>query len=348
MADDGKPDPLNEQAKPPRRWAAQAIVVVAVIAGGIIFGAKIWQPVKRVEQRVAAPIREAVKRRSPVEDLPDLVDTVCPAVVGLHWAGQKGVPQLAILISQDGDAATTATLPRTAAIEGWLNDGQRLKVTVSAADTVTGITLLKIDGGDLPVATLGDADLPRIGSWGFALTSPAGTGCAVASGLVASDFVTDAASGDYYVRITAGGDPLPLGTPFLAADGRILGLARGTAGHVVPIDLVTTVVSYLSRGMQPPAARFGLIAEDLSPTLADRLGADRARGAVLVMVAPKSPAAKAGLQVGDVVLSAGQSAISSASELNRMFGGDKPIDLVITRGPEQTTLTVTLTPPPEA
>lgn len=341
---DGQPDPLNEKAKPPRKWAVQAVAVAVVITAGIISGAKIWQPVKRVEQKVAAPIREAVKRRAPIEELPDMVSDACPAVVALHWDGQKGASPQAVLIAAEGTAVTTATLPKSGAIEGWLNDGQRLKASVTASDSVTGVSLLKLDGADLPTVALGNADLPRIGSWGFALASPKGLGCAVQSGLVASDFVTEGASGDYYLRVQAGNAPAPAGTPFFSVDGRIMALGRGD-DRFVPIDLVTTVVSYLSRGMQPPAERFGLIAEDLSPDLADRLGADRGRGAVIVMVAPKSAAAKAGVQVGDVVLSAGQSPISSASELNRVMGGDKPLDLVITRGTQQATLTVTLSPP---
>jgi S1-C subfamily serine protease len=95
------------------------------------------------------------------------------------------------------------------------------------------------------------------------------------------------------------------------------------------------------RSGAPPAAPFGIVAEDLGPVLAKRLGADRQRGAVVVMVRPGSPADTAGLRAGDVVLTAGQSPISGASELGRALDPDAPsIDLEIVRRGERQQLTL--------
>lgn len=348
MIEDGRPDRLNARARPIRARAGQAAAVVALIAVGIVFGARLWQPVKRVEQRVAVPIGKAVKRLSPLEDLPDLVAAACPAVVSLHVAGTFGPAPQGVILTADGYAVTTAALAPDAAIEAWLNDGQRLRGKVSASDPLSGLTLVKLEGGDLPPLALGDADLPRVGGWGFTLVSPAGRGCAVAPGVVASDFATDDAAGDYYVRVHTGGAIVPAGTPFLSADGRVAALARpaGSAGSdlFAPIDLVTTVVSALMRDARPASNPFGILAEDLSPMLADRLGADRGRGAVIVLVGHGSAAEAGGLKVGDVILSAGQAPISSSSELSRALGSNGPIDMVVARGADQTTLTLTLIP----
>jgi serine protease Do len=343
--DGGKPDPLNEQARPPRRWLPQTLVLVAVITGGVVLGAKIWQPVRRVEQKVTAPIREAVRRGSPLENLPDLVDDACPAVIALHYDGAPDPAPQAVLLTQEGYAVTTMAIDAKAVVTAWLNDGRRLAVQVGGRDPVAGVTLLKLNAKDLPTVPLGEIDLPRLGTWGFTLASPAGTGCAVESGLVASDFTTEAATADYYLRVHAGlAAPAP-GTPFFTADGRLAGLARAAgknspADHYLPIDLLTTVVSGLMRAA--PANPFGMIVEDLAPSLADRLGADRGRGAAIVMLDPAGVAAKAGLQVGDVILSAGQSPISSSSEFGRMALPDRPLDLVITRGLDQSTRTITV------
>ena len=114
--------------------------------------------------------------------------------------------------------------------------------------------------------------------------------------------------------------------------------------HYLPIDLITTVLSGLMRDPHATPNPFGLIAEDLSPALADRLGADRGRGAVIVLVAKGSLADKAGLRVGDVILSAGPTPISSSSELARNLGGGAPIPLVVSRGADQATLSLTLVP----
>jgi serine protease Do len=350
IVSDGQPDPLNEQAKPPRRWLTQAVAVVVVITIGIVSGAKLWQPVRKVEQKVTAPIREAVRRGSPIENLPDLVDSVCPAVVALHYDGAPDPAPQAIVLSQDGFAITTIAIDPDTAVGALLNDGSQLAARVVRRDAVAGLTLLKLDGKDLATLALGDMDLPRLGAWGFTLASPVGHGCAVESGLVASDFVTEAATADYYLRVHAGPTPPAPGTPFLTADGRLAGLAQpvvahgGPSDHFLPIDVVTTAVSALLRGQPAPESAFGMSVEDLSPALADRLGADRGRGAVIVTIVHGGPAETSGLQVGDVILSAGQSPISSSSEFGRRLFPGQPIDLVISRGLDQTTRTITLKP----
>lgn len=346
----GEVDPLNEKARPFGRWATRAFGVVALITIGIVTGAKLAQPVKRVEQKVANPIREAVKGRSSLDDLPAMVDAVCPGVVALRLPGTSGLPAQGIVLSADGYIATTAAVPATGAIEAQFNDGQRRAATLYAHDPLTGLSVVKVDGDNLAVAALDDADLPRIGRWGLLMTSPAGHGCMVEQAIVASDFATEDVDSDYYLRIHGTGTLPPPGTPFLSPDGRVLGLSqpgKGGAGgdHYLPIDLITTALSGLMRDPHAPPNPFGLIAEDLSPALADRLGADRGRGAVIVLVASGSSAAKAGLKVGDVILSAGPTPISSSSELARNLGGNQPIPLVVSRGGEGTTVSLTLAPP---
>lgn len=348
MTDDGRPDPLNARLWPFRVGLGQALAVLALIAGGIVFGARMWQPVKTVEQRVAAPISAAVQRRSPLDDLPDLVAAACPALVSLHYKAQAtSVAPQGILVTGDGYVATTAPLPTTGAVEAWLDDGRRLAAAIVARDASSGIGLLKLDGNDLPFLQLADADLPRAGSWGFTLVAPAGRGCLVAPGAVAGDFIAEGA-GDDHVRVATGGGAVPPGTPFLAADGRVLALARSAEGSgdgsspFVPADLLGIVVGALMRGAAPVANRFGILAEDLVPVLADRLGAARGRGAAIMLVAHGSVAEAAGLRAGDVVLSEGRAPISGASELNRALAEGGPIDLVVARGADRSTLTITL------
>jgi serine protease Do len=330
----------------------RAIGVVMLITIGIVAGAKLAQPVKRVEQKVGNPIRDAVNRRAPLDDLPAVIDAACPGIVALRITGTSGLPAQGIVLSADGMIATTAPVPPTARIEAWFNDGQRRPAALAAHDPLTGLSLLKVDGDNLAVATLGDADLPRIGGWGVLLTSPAGSGCMVEQAIVASDFQTEDVDSDYYLRIHGTGTLPPPGTPFLSPDGRVLALSEpgrdGRGGdHYLPIDLVTTMLSNLMRDPHAPPNPFGLIAEDLSPALADRLGADRGRGAVIVLVAAGSAADKAGLKAGDVILSAGQTPISSSSELARNLGGTQPIPLIVSRGGDATTLSLTLLPTPK-
>lgn len=350
MTEEGRPDALNTQEPRWRRRIVRGFGIAGLIAAGIVAGAKFGQPVKTVEQHVTAPIRDAVKRASPLEQLPDSAASACPAVVSLRVPGLDGPAPQGVLISADGQVVTSAALPPDTIFDAWL-DGRKLKATLQAQDPLTGLSLLKLDGEDLPTLTLGDPDIASPGAWGFTLSSPNGSGCIVEPATVASDFITDGATDDYYLRIHGAGDPPPDGAPFLSADGRVVALAQAGTGddrrwdRYLPADLVTLVVSRLVRTSEAPTAPFGLIAEDLSPILAARLGADRGRGAVVVLIAKGSAAEVAGLQIGDVILSAANSPISSSSELARVLGGNGPIELTVSRGREKAQLGITLVSP---
>lgn len=351
MTEDGQPDPLNETGQPWTRRVGQMLAVVALIAVGVLAGARVWSPVKTVEQRVAAPIREVVSRVSPLENLPDLVDAACPAIVSLHLPGPDSATAQGIVLSGDGFILTTAALPDGATPDVWLDDGQRLKAEIAGREPLSGVTLLRVAAKNLSTVQLADPDLPRPGTRGFTLHSPAARGCVVDPAVAASDFVTEDAAEDYYVRVHGSGGPLVPGTPFLTVDGRVAAMAQpgrdpaSGADRFLPADLLTTIVAYLMRNADPAPNPYGIIAEDLSPVLAGRLGADRGRGAVVIVVGPGSAAEKAGVRVGDVILSAGPSPVSSASELNRVLGGSGSTDLTISRASDEQPLTLTLNPP---
>lgn len=348
MTEDGAPDALNTRPSPWRRRGAKGLGIAALIVGGVVAGAKLWQPVRTVEQRVTTPIREVVNRTSPLQQLPDYAAAACPAIVSLRLPGTAGPAPQAVLLSGEGLAVTTAPLPKDGAFEAWI-DGRHQKATVQAQDSLTGIALLKLDGADLPSIALADPDLAAPGAWGFTLASPNGTGCIVEQAIVASDFATDGSASDYYLRIHGSGAPPPDGTPFLSPDGRVVALAQASIGpagrqdRYLPADLVGLVVSRLMRTGDAATNGFGFIAEDLSPVLAGRLGQERGRGAVIVRVAEGSIAQSSGLRIGDVVLSAAHRPVSSASELSRLLGGDDPIELIVSRGRDKAQLTFTLT-----
>ncbi|QJU59752.1 serine protease [Sphingomonas sp. AP4-R1] len=354
MTDEGHPDALNTQAT--GRWkhrAAQALGVTGLIVAGIVAGAKLWQPVTKVEQRVTTPIRDVVKRASPLEQLSDSAASACPSIVSLRLPGLQGPAPQGVVISGDGEVVTSAAVPADVEFDAWL-DGKKLKARQEGYDPLTGLSLVKLEGEDLSALTLSDADIPPPGAWGFTLSSPNGTGCIVEPSTVASDFATEGATQDYYVRVHGTGEAPPDGTPFLAPDGRVVALAQQSESddartdRYLTADLISVVVSRLLRTGTGPTGAFGLLAEDLPPVLAARLGADRGRGAVVVLVARGSIAEAAGLHIGDVILSAKRSPISSSSELARVLGGSDPIEVIVSRGRDQQQLTFTLTPaPPE-
>ena len=342
-----------------RKLAITAGVVIVLIVVGVVTGAQLWRPVATVERKVVAPIQRVTNRASPSEVLPDLVDAACPAVVRIGL----GVPPTSntkpsalasrqltgIVVSPDGYIVTSGRmLGGRDTLPVQFNDGRELDAKVVAIDPLSGLALVKVDGRNFATLQFVGDDLPRTGDWGFSLTSPAGSGCAVQTGLIGQDF----AAGGEALRSSVSISPAIAGNvegaPFIGADGRVLGLSAfpddasaGDPSVFIPGDVAARIVSEMLRSGAAPAAPFGMVTEDLGPVLAKRLGADRQRGAVVVMVKPGSPADTAGLKAGDVVLTAGQSPISGASELGRALDPDAPsIDLEIVRRGQRQELTL--------
>lgn len=354
------------------RFLLTGIVALALVIGGVVIGATLWPRIVTVEQRVIAPAVRAVARDREISAIPDLIDAECPAVVAIepqasptdpnrHFAhiGKAAKANLAnlpparlsgFLVSADGDVLTsTRYLPDDGGLTVLLNDGRRLDATRAGADPVSGLALLKVQATELPFLQLATDNFPRVGQWGLALTSPHGSGCVVQFALVSADFVAEQAYARAYVRVTPLLPAALAGAPVLDADGRVMGVAGlgpellqdGTraktedASLLVPATTAASVMSELLRNSLPTTNPLGLYADDLTPVLAARLGTTRQLGAVVTMVRANSPAARAGVKAGDVILSVSDSPIGGASELGRALdGAGEQIPLGIARGVE--------------
>ena len=124
-----------------------------------------------------------------------------------------------------------------------------------------------------------------------------------------------------------------VGTPEIGGDGRILAIAANpfsTGVILLPADVIAQSIQMMLRGESSPERAVGIAAENVSPRVADRLGAQRQSGAFLLIVRPGSRAGRAGLKAGDLLTSVRGTPVASASELGRAIDG--------TRGPFQVTI----------
>lgn len=344
--------------------------IFLLIALGVLVGAVLWPRVVTVEKKVVAPIRQVATRAGPAERLPDLVEASCPALVLIeppatpappppvhtrhgrhhgraHAPAGPPPPVDGFLISDDGYLVTAATAIGDAdSVSVDTGDGQTISAKLVRQDPVSGIALLKVDAHDLTALPFADDDFPRIGTWGFALASPHGSGCRASVGIVGSDFVTEQAASGVSLRVSPTMPEMAVGSPFLAADGRVMGMwvkapTAADPGLLLSGRLISRITSGWMRGGGAPAgADLGMLVDDLTPALAHRLDIDGGRGAVVVMIQAGSPAAKAGLQVGDVILAIGQSPISSAAELARTLDPTAASTLQISRDGNTKTITI--------
>jgi S1-C subfamily serine protease len=140
------------------------------------------------------------------------------------------------------------------------------------------------------------------------------------------------------------GADLPAGAPFISANGQAVGIVApaGAPNSVIPADIIGNIVDELLRGSLSPTTQFGFRAEDFDASLAGRLSQSRSTGTAVAIVEPKSSAARAGLQAGDIVVAVNGSPVASASELGRALdGAGKSASIDVARGDDRLTLTIT-------
>jgi len=288
------------------------------------------------------PIIQITRQQPGLPSLADTIASLCPSIAAIAPAGASGPVAAGFAISPDGWLlASTAALP-TGDVEVHFGAGSAIPVSETRSDPVSGLSILKTSATGLTPVPLADQAFPRVGDFGFAIGDPAGAGCSANAAMIASDFLTDGGAPDAYIRLQPMGPDLPAGAPFISGTGQAIGVvaASGPADSVIPADIVAEVADELLRDSLSPTTRFGFRAEDFDPTLASRLSGSRSSGTAVALVQPKTPAARAGLQAGDIVAVNG-SPVASASELGRALdGAGKSASMDIARGDQRLTLTI--------
>lgn len=231
--------------------------------------------------------------------------------------------------------------------------------TVVGADYATDLAVLRIHTPQaLPILPLASARPPAIGSFAIAIGNPYGLSHTVTLGVVSAEGRPLQIGSRQYrnlLQTDAAINPGNSGGPLLNLDGQVVGIDTAVAsqaqgiGFAIPVSTVRQILpQLLARGyvLRP---WLGVSVEDLTLPLQAYLGVNASTGAVIAYVYPGSPAAKAGLQVGDVVTALGGRPITSALDLTSATEAMR-IGQVLTvtydRGSTQSTARVTLTARP--
>ena len=319
---------MNSEQDPPPRRSVRAIILgggLLVAAFGGAFVARLLSPAQHLSaQGQARPIVQIVRQQPEPPDLADLIDRLCPSVamivphdsaVPTTSSRTPAVPASAY--SADGWLVTSvADLPQTQ-LDAVFGDGHRVDLTDVRTDPVSGLAIVKVDDATAPPLPFSDQAFPRVGQFGFALATPAGTGCSAGAAMIGSDFLADGGGHVGYVRLEPPPDGWTAGTPLLSTDGHVLGIGTADpAGALIPAPVASVILNELIRNSLSPSTSFGFRAIDFAAPFSTRLG-DVRSGAGVALVQPKSPAARVGLQAGDVVIAVDDVPVSSASELSR-------------------------------
>ena len=219
------------------------------------------------------------------------------------------------LISPDGYIVTNSHVVRGATdINVTLWDGRTFKAKIVGVDDATDIAVLKIDATDLPYLKFGDSNELRVGDWVIAIGNPFGLGHTVTVGVVSAkgrslgitryeDFIqTDAAinpgnSGGPLINIK--GEVVGINTAILNPSGMSVNAGIGFA---IPSSLAKDIVPTLIAKGKVERAWIGVYIQEVTPEIAKQLGLKEAKGALVSDVVPGSPADKAGIKRGDVII----------------------------------------------
>ena len=319
-------------------------LAAAAIAGGFIGRGFAPSPM----QTTATPGRPIVQivRQPNLPSLASTIDRICPAIARIVPAGQNatsnpppaGSPAFAV--SSDGWLVASAPLP-SSNLQAIFGDGRKAPIDDMRSDPASGLTILHVSLTGLDPLSFADQNFARVGDFGFSLQT-SGSGCGASSSMIGSDFLVDALAQGIYVRLQPGTQSPAAGTPFIGADGTVLGVAANAVGNaLLPAPIASVIVNELIRNNPSAIASFGFRAIDFTPELASRIGEQRARGAGVALVQPKSAAEVAGLRAGDIVLAVDGSPVSSASELSRALDAvNDTATLTVARGDQQLTMAV--------
>jgi serine protease DegQ len=314
---------------------------------------------------LTAPVAAGVPIIGPdgqVPSLAPLLKGVTPSVVNIAVMGKtSSEPEIAgsgvIVDAKAGYVLTNHhVIAHADRIVVTLKDNRKLDATLVGSDPDTDIALLKIAAHNLTALPLGDADRLEVGDFVLAIGNPFGLGQAVTSGIVSALGRTGLGLESYenFIQTDASINPGNSGGALINLRGELVGINTAIftpgggnvgVGFAVPINMAESVMKQLVANGEGHRGRLGVQVKDLTPELAETMGVAAQQGAVVDFVDVLSPAQRAGIALGDVILAVDGEPVHSAADLRNRVGltqiGHK-IQLTLLRDKASKTLDVTI------
>ncbi len=243
------------------------------------------------------------------------------------------------IISSDGYIVTNAHVVENAEeIIVRLTDKREFKAKVIGADTRSDVAVLKVDASGLPTVKVGDTNRLRVGEWVIAIGSPFGFANTVTAGIVSAKSRENLAGDPNldaipFIQTDVAVNPGNSGGPLLNMRGEVVGInsqifsRSGTFAGIsfaIPMDYAYSVAEQLMKTGHVTRGKIGVGITNVTRDFAESVGLPKAQGALVGSVEEGSPAAKAGLEAGDIITKVDGKAIDGSAELSRGIRALKP------------------------
>ena len=240
-----------------------------------------------------------------------------------------------VIISADGYILTNAHVVKGKTnIKATLNDKREYHAKLIGADDKSDIALLKIDAEDLPAAKIGNPNELKSGEWVAAIGAPFGFDNSVTAGIVSAKGRTlPNETYTSFIQTDVAINPGNSGGPLFNLRGQVVGInsqiysrSGGFMGisFAIPIDTAMNVAEQLKTDGKVQRGQLGVVIQEVTHDLAKSFGLDKPTGALVSKVLPNSPAAAAGLQVGDIIRGVNGKEIVSSGDLPVIVGSTAP------------------------
>ncbi|MCG2722371.1 MAG: DegQ family serine endoprotease [Thermodesulfovibrionales bacterium] len=240
-----------------------------------------------------------------------------------------------VIVSADGYIITNNhVVDKSDEIKVTLLDRRTFKGAIVGADPKTDVAILKIDAGNLLPLTWGDSDKLQVGEFVLAIGSPYGLSNTVTMGIISAVGRANVGIADYedFIQTDAAINPGNSGGPLVNIRGELIGINTAIfsrtggyqgIGFAVPSNMVRLIMDQLIQQGKVTRGWVGVTIQELTSELASEFGLKRSNGALVSDVAKDSPAAKAGILRGDIILEFNGKEVKDVSSLRNMVAQSK-------------------------
>ena len=322
-----------------------------------------------VEQVSPAVVSVNVVKKMTQEEL---LQQQIPEILKRFFGNQVIIPQQqapqektaygsAFFISKDGYLLTNHHVVEDASkVTIMFNDRRELDATVVGSDERTDVALLKVNGTNFPSLRAGNVDQLRVGEPVLAIGSPFGFDYSASAGIVSAKMRNMMGETSVpFIQTDVALNPGNSGGPLFNQQGEVVGvnsrIFSGTGGYMglsfsIPIDVAMDIADQLKKTGKVTRSYLGFNLQDLDRNLAESYNLPKPEGSLITNVQPNSPAEKAGLKAGDIILKFNGTPISRTSELLNYLNRTMPnqtVQLEILHDDKKRNISATLTTAPD-